>query len=99
MITSTPRPTAPARNNSPFVWLNTSCFEVLIALTSVSYHYLIPVSGTRPEALYAFKSRGFGGMLLNGGTNDQHVGIVLRHTGSFISLLFGLALSNLYGID
>ncbi len=38
-------------------------------------------------------------MLLNGGTNDQHVGIVLRHTGSFISLLFGLALSNLYGID
>ena len=45
------------------------------------------------------QSAGLGGMLLNGGTNDQHVGVVLRHTGSFIGLLFGLILPNLNDID
>jgi hypothetical protein len=34
---------------------------VLLGKVVVSYRYLIPVWQKHPEALYAFKSRGFGG--------------------------------------
>jgi len=34
---------------------------VLLEKVEFSYRYLIPVTKKQPEALYAFKSRGFGG--------------------------------------